>query len=82
MLLKYVSGSAIQADFNIMINYSNKIEVGAGYRTSETINLLAGFHLGTNFKVLYNYSYALKQYNNINTHGTILNYRFGEGYSR
>ncbi|WP_417941875.1 PorP/SprF family type IX secretion system membrane protein [Flavobacterium sp. RS13.1] len=80
ILLKYVSGAALQADFNVMINYINKVEFGAGYRTSETVNLLAGFHLGTNFKLLYNYSYALKTYNNINTHGIILNYRFGKGY--
>lgn len=82
MLIKYVSGAPLQADINLMVNYLNKVEFGAGYRTSETINLLAGFHLGTNFKLLYNYSYALKQYNNINTHGIILNYRFGKGYER
>lgn len=82
MLIKYVSGAPLQADINLMVNYLNKVEFGAGYRTSETINLLAGFHLGTNFKLLYNYSYALKEYNNINTHGIILNYRFGKGYER
>jgi type IX secretion system PorP/SprF family membrane protein len=82
MLIKYVSGAPLQADFNLMVNYLNKVEFGAGYRTSETINLVAGFHLGTNFKLLYNYSYALKEYNNINTHGIILNYRFGKGYER
>ena len=82
MLLKYVSGAPLQADMNVMVNYLNKVEFGAGYRTSETINLLAGFHLGSNFKFLYNYSYALAKYNNINTHGIILNYRFGDGYGR
>ncbi|KFF04452.1 PorP/SprF family type IX secretion system membrane protein [Flavobacterium reichenbachii] len=80
MLIKYVSGAPLQADFNLMINYLNKVEFGAGYRTSETINLVAGLHLGANFKILYNYSYALKEYNNINTHGIILNYRFGKGF--
>ena len=82
MLLSYVSGAPLQADFNLMVNYLNKVEFGAGYRTSETVSLLAGFHLGTHFKLLYNYSYALKTYNNINTHGIILNYRFGKGYER
>jgi type IX secretion system PorP/SprF family membrane protein len=80
VLIKYVSGAPLQVDCNVIVNYLNKVEFGAGYRTSETLNLLAGFHLGTNFKLLYNYSYALKQYNNINTHGIILNYRFGRGY--
>ena len=82
MLLKYVSGAPLQADLNVMVNYLNKVEFGAGYRTSETINLLAGFHLGSNFKFLYNYSYAVAKYNNINTHGIVLNYRFGDGYGR
>lgn len=82
MLVKYVSGAPLQVDLNVMVNYLNKVEVGAGYRTSETINLLAGFHLGDHFKLLYNYSYSIKQYNNINTHGIILNYRFGNGYER
>jgi type IX secretion system PorP/SprF family membrane protein len=80
VLIKYVSGVPLQIDCNLIVNYFNKMEFGAGYRTSETVNLVAGFHLGTNFKLLYNYSYALKQYNNINTHGIILNYRFGKGY--
>lgn len=82
MLVKHVSGAPLQVDLNLMINYLNMVEFGAGYRTSETVNLLAGFHLGTNFKLLYNFSYALKEYNNINTHGIILNYRFGKGYER
>ena len=82
VLLKYVSGVPLQADLNLMVNYQNKVEFGAGYRTSETVSLLAGIHVGNNFKLLYNYSYALKEYNNINTHGIILNYRFGDGYER
>lgn len=82
MLIKYVSGAPLQVDLNITANYLNKVEFGVGYRTSETVSVLAGLHLGINFKLLYNYSYALKQYNNINTHGIVLNYRFGEGYSR
>jgi len=82
VLLKYVDGAPLQVDCNLMVNYLNKVEFGVGYRTSETVNLLAGFHIGTNFKLLYNYSYALKEYNNINTHGIVLNYRFGNGYER
>lgn len=82
VLIKYVDGAPLQVDCNLMVNYLNKVEFGAGYRTSETLSLLAGFHLGTNFKLLYNYGYALKKYNNINTHGIVLNYRFGDGYER
>lgn len=82
LLVKYVSGAPLQADLNMMVNYQNKVEFGVGYRTSETVSLLAGVHTGTHFKLLYNYSYALKEYNNINTHAIILNYRFGNGYER
>lgn len=81
-LVKYVSGAPLQIDLNVMVNYLNKVEFGVGYRTSENVNFVAGFHIGTNFKLLYNYSYALENYNNINTHGLILNYRFGNGYER
>lgn len=82
VLLKYVSGAPMQVDLNVMANYLNKVEFGVGYRTSENINFVAGFHIGSNFKLLYNYSYALEDYNNINVHGFILNYRFGDGYER
>lgn len=81
-LLKYEDGAPLQIDTNVMAIYQNKLEFGVGYRTSETIGLLAGIHVGANFKVLYNYSFALKKFNNINTHGIVLNYRFGKGYGQ
>lgn len=82
VLVKYVPGAPFQVDCNLIVNYLSKMECGVGYRTSETVNILAGFHIGANFKLLYNYGYALKEYNNINTHGIVLNYRFGNGYER
>lgn len=45
ILIKYVFGAPIQADFNTTINYKNKIEVGAGYRTNSSLNFLVGFHI-------------------------------------
>ncbi|TEB41245.1 type IX secretion system membrane protein PorP/SprF, partial [Flavobacterium circumlabens] len=43
-LAKYMEGAAFQADLNVLVNYKNKVEFGGGYRTSDTVNLLAGFY--------------------------------------
>lgn len=80
ILIKYVSGAPIQADFNTTINYKNKIEVGAGYRTNSSLNFLAGFHISNHLRVLYNYNHALRNTPVNNTHGIVLSYRMGDGF--
>ncbi|GGX09884.1 PorP/SprF family type IX secretion system membrane protein [Aquimarina muelleri] len=81
ILIKYVSGAPVQADFNTTINYRNKIEIGGGYRTNSSLNFLAGFHISNHFRVLYNYNHALRNTPVNNTHGVILSYRMGNGFS-
>lgn len=80
ILIKYVSGAPIQADFNTTINYKNKIEVGAGYRTNSSLNFLAGFHISNHIRVLYTYNHALRNTPVNNTHGIVLSYRMGDGF--
>lgn len=80
ILIKYVSGAPLQADFNTTINYKNKIEIGAGYRTNSSLNFLAGFHISNHFRVLYNYNHALRNTPVNNTHGIVLSYRMGDGF--
>ncbi len=80
VLIKYVSGAPIQADFNTTVNYKNKIEVGAGYRTSSSMNFLAGFYISDHLRLLYNYNQTLRSTPINNTHGIILSYRWGEGF--
>ncbi|WP_109434844.1 MULTISPECIES: PorP/SprF family type IX secretion system membrane protein [Aquimarina] len=80
VLIKYVSGAPTQADFNTKVNYKNKIEVGAGYRTNSSMNFLAGFYVSNHLRVLYNYNQTLKSTPINNTHGIVLSYRFGNGF--
>ena len=82
VLLKYESGAPFQADVNISVSYRNRFEIGGGYRTSSSANLLAGIYLLQNFRMIYHYNLALKNSPLGNTHGIMLSYRFGKGYNR
>ena len=79
-LIKYVSGAPIQVDINTTVNYKNKIEIGAGYRTNSSMNFLAGFYISNRLRLMYNYNQALRSTPMNNTHGIILSYRLGEGF--
>ncbi len=80
-LLKYENGAPLQVDLNIAISFRNKFEIGTGYRTSSAINLLAGIYLFDNVRAIYNYNLATNDSPLGNTHGFILSYQFGDGYS-
>ncbi|WP_108867036.1 PorP/SprF family type IX secretion system membrane protein [Aquimarina aquimarini] len=82
ILIKHVSGAPVQADFNTTINYKNKIEVGAGYRTSTSMNFLAGFYVSNHLRLLYNYNRTLRDTPINNTHGIVLSYRMGDGFGK
>ena len=82
ILLKYENGAPLQADINLAASFSNKFELGAGFRTSSSINLLAGVYLIKNFRLIYHYNMAIQNSPLGNTHGLMLSYRFGEGYGR
>jgi len=79
-LLKYVEGAPFQADFNILVNYKNKLEFGTGYRTSNTLNLLAGFHVNQKFRIICTYNKSFENVVIPDTFGLVLNYRFGDGF--
>ncbi|MCB0450084.1 MAG: type IX secretion system membrane protein PorP/SprF [Confluentibacter sp.] len=80
-LIKYENGAPLQADLNVAISFKNKFEIGAGYRTSSSINVLAGFYVLQNFRFIYNYNIAASNSPLGNTHGFVLSYQFGNGYS-
>ena len=80
ILSKYVSGAPAQFDFNTIVSYKNKIEVGAGYRTNSSINLLAGLYLSDHLRLIYNYNQMLRDAPVQTTHGIILSYRLGTGF--
>lgn len=81
MLLKYENGAPLQADINVAVSFKNKFEIGTGYRTSSSLNFLAGVYLFDSVRFIYNYNMAINDSPLGNTHGFILSYQFGEGYA-
>jgi len=81
VLLKYEDGVALQADINVAISFRNKFEIGTGYRTNNSINILAGIYLFDNVRAIYNYNLATNDSLLGNTHGLIISYQFGDGYA-
>lgn len=81
MLVKYEKGAPLQVDANLSLNVKNLIEIGAGYRTSSTLNAFLGCYLLDNFRLVYSYSQGSADSPLGNTHGIILSYRGGNGYA-
>ncbi|WP_340156261.1 PorP/SprF family type IX secretion system membrane protein [uncultured Winogradskyella sp.] len=81
VLLKHEKGAPLQVDFNIAVSVRNKFELGGGYRTNNSLNLLAGVYLFNNFRLIYNYNLTTNNSPLGNTHGFILSYQFNKGYS-
>lgn len=79
-LAKYVEGAPLQVDLNVLVNYKNKFEFGGGYRSSNTLNFLAGFHLSVNSRLIFTYNKSLESVVLPDTYGVVLNYRFGKGF--
>lgn len=83
ILLKTEKGAPIEIDTNVSVSYRNRFELGAGYRSNSSINVLGGIYLIKNFRLIYNYNLALKDNPIGNTHGIMLSYRFGKsGYAK
>ena len=80
VLFKHVEGAPFQADLNLLINYKNTVEFGGGYRTSKSINLLAGFHLSDNFRIICTYNKSIDNVVIPDNFGLVLNYRLGKGF--
>lgn len=80
VLLKYEDGAPLQADINVAVSFKNKFEIGTGYRTSSSVNFLAGLYLFDHVRIIYNYNVTNNDSPLGNTHGFILSYQFGSGY--
>lgn len=81
ILIKHEKGAPLQADFNIATTFKNKFEIGAGYRTSSSINILAGIYLFNNMRFIYTYNITSNNSPLGNSHGLILSIQFNEGYA-
>ena len=79
ILIKYEDDAPAQFDFNVSANYKNKVEVGAGYRSSSSFNGLVGLYLFKNLRFAYSYTVFDRDTPFSNTNGFILTYRSGEG---
>ncbi|MFS4417589.1 type IX secretion system membrane protein PorP/SprF [Maribacter sp. 2307ULW6-5] len=82
ILLKRERGAPLQIDTNISFSYKNRFELGTGYRTNSSINLLAGVYLFKNIRAVYNYNLTFNDSPLGNTHGIVISYLFGQGYAR
>ncbi|NRD21351.1 type IX secretion system membrane protein PorP/SprF [Winogradskyella eckloniae] len=80
ILLKHENGAPLQADINVAVSFKNQFELGAGYRTSNSYNLLAGIYLFNNFRFMYSYNLATNNSPLGNAHSFILSCQLGKGY--
>lgn len=78
VFLKYEGGAPMQADVNVAVNYKNKFEIGTGYRSSSSINFLAGIYALKNLKFVYFYNAGFSNSVLGNSHGIVLSYVFGK----
>lgn len=81
LLMKYENGAPLQLDTNLSLSYKNIVELGAGYRTSTTLNAFLGIYFLENFRAVYSYSQGSADSPLGNTHGIILSYRTGNGFA-
>lgn len=80
LFLRHEKGAPLLADLNVSVSYRNKFELGAGYRSTSSINLLAGVYLADTFRIIYHYNLATNNSPLSNTQGIILSFRFNNGY--
>jgi len=81
-LFKYEEGAPFQVDLNLSLSIKDIVEVGAGFRTSNSFSALAGFYVLRNMRILYSYSQGSTNSPLGSTHGIILSYKTGSGYRK
>jgi hypothetical protein len=84
VLVKEVSGSPMQIDFNPQLIIQKKYGVGIAYRTSNELSFMANIEIKSMIKVGYAFDYALsalKQYQN-GGHEIMIIYRLAKNDPR
>jgi len=79
LLLKYEDGAPMQIDVNLSTSFENKFEIGAGYRSTSSLNLMAGVYLFKYLRLIYQYNIGFEKSLLGNSHGIVLSYAF-KGY--
>lgn len=76
-LVKYEKGAPAQIDLNLSASFRSKFEIGAGYRSSSSLNFLVGFYPIEQLRAIYHYSIGFNSPVLGNNHGIALSYAFG-----
>jgi len=77
MLGRVVSGAPISVDVSANFLFNEKFSIGAGYRWEDSVSVLAGFQLNSNFFVGYSYDYTTTDLNKYNdgSHEIVLRFQ-------
>lgn len=77
MLARGVSGAPISLDVSANFLIHEKFMIGAGYRWDDSVSVLAGFQLNSNFFVGYSYDYTTTDLNKYNdgSHEIVLRFQ-------
>jgi type IX secretion system PorP/SprF family membrane protein len=77
-LFKAVSGAPVYYNVSANFLFSEKVTVGAAYQKDDSVSLLTGFQINTNFYIGYSYDYTTTDLNKYNdgSHEFILRYSF------
>jgi len=78
IMIKYVSGAPVQAEFNMQALFAKVWWIGAGFRSGDALSAMTGFNISNQFKVLYSYDYSITPLRGYNagTHEITLGYDF------
>ncbi|TVR78741.1 MAG: type IX secretion system membrane protein PorP/SprF [Chitinophagaceae bacterium] len=78
VLLKYVHGAPLQADFNASLLFYDALWVGASYRTGDSFVFMVEYYFGERFRAGYAYDYTITELNNYTSgsHEIMIGYEF------
>lgn len=78
VMLKYVIGAPLEADFNLNAWFADRIGVGASYRTGDSVLGMVEIQVTPQIRVGYAYDHTITQLNQFNngTHEIMLRYEF------
>lgn len=76
VMVKYVAGAPLIADFSANFMFNNCVTLGASYRTADSVSALASLQITPQFLVGYSYDYSTTQLQNYNsgTHEIMLRF--------
>src|SRR5690606_11738384 len=76
-LVKYERGAPAQIDLNLSANFRSTVAMGAGYRSSSSLNFLIGLYAVEQLRLVYFYNVGLRRSVLGDNHGISFSYAFG-----